>query len=602
MTVGHENRLTHCELADQLSHTENEDELLRAVLDQVRDNSSVDWVTVYLVDEKNKTILLNPRYALIRDGRLKRGHGMDGLEEREVRWKNSVVGSVARSKEGLLLGETEIASQAKDLTFDFGLAEAVLVLPLIANRQTVGVLAAGQRRGELNSEDVVLLRLVTVAAAAHWSRQEATRQQGARSKALQKLGQGLADSSKLLHDFRQSYRQNDFLTSLCRVALSLIRAEGCLALTYDSSTDGLWPEGCYRWDRSGEHAIQASDHRFVALIRYLRGRTKSFVEPDLSAERAGPFGKLELTDPFLCAAVTPISLFSGRQSFLVLLSWSRNGFGSVDLSILGLVQQLLEVLALAHDTQATIDYLQRTAVMAHQIAGTTHELRNYVTYTLNDLDHIETTLTTLATHAASPELAEQLGQLAVDAADAAAECRKARHRVEILRHFRLKGQVRLSVQEFALNELLEDVRRTNQDLADSKDIRIETEYDLAMPRLQSDPILIRECVGNLLLNSIYFTNPKGRIVIGSRYQRQVPLPVRVSVYDEGGGIHTSELQKIFEPFYSTKTSPGADDHSGTGLGLFLTRNNVELLGGKIEVESVVPRSTRFTIQLPLKYS
>jgi len=602
MTLVQQSLLNHCDLADQLRNVESEDELLSAVLRLVVQLTSVDWAGIYLIDERIKSIVLNPRYSWIKERTAKGSSGGRGLEIREVGWKNGVVGRVARNKQGWILGD-EKGALPPDLLFDFGVANGAIALPLIAEGRTVAVLAAGKLREGMAPEDVTCLRLLSGVAAAHWIRQVAARERGASGKALQRLIQGIGETGRLLRSFRETYRLGDFLPSLSRVPLALIKAEGCLILTYNASTDGLWPEGCYCWDRGGEHSVQASDHVYVDLIRHLRGRRRIFVEADLSEERAGPFGKLDLTDPFLSALVVPTELFSGRESYLLLLSWSRNGFGTLEQSIATLLQQLLEVLAVAHDTQATVDYIQRTAVMAHQIAGTTHELRNFVTYATNDIDHIQQILMELASQPPPDDWAQRLLNLAMEAADARVSCDKARHRVEILRHFRQKGQVQLSVKAFDLNALLDEVRKINQDHAQSKDIQIEADYDATEPEIESDPILISECVGNLLLNAVYFTGRKRRIVLGSRYYRDDALPIWIWVYDEGGGIHTSEVQKIFEPFYSTKkASDSPDDHSGSGLGLFLTRNNLTLLGGKITVESVVPNWTRFTIKLPLKYS
>jgi signal transduction histidine kinase len=67
----------------------------------------------------------------------------------------------------------------------------------------------------------------------------------------------------------------------------------------------------------------------------------------------------------------------------------------------------------------------------------------------------------------------------------------------------------------------------------------------------------------------------------------------IMISDSGKGIPKENMNKIFEPFFSTK-SPG----QGTGLGLFITRGIVEKLGGTIKVESTIGRGARFCIRLP----
>jgi signal transduction histidine kinase len=67
------------------------------------------------------------------------------------------------------------------------------------------------------------------------------------------------------------------------------------------------------------------------------------------------------------------------------------------------------------------------------------------------------------------------------------------------------------------------------------------------------------------------------------------------VADTGCGISESDLKRIFEPFFSTKTGKG-----GTGLGLSITYGLIQELGGTVSVQSEVGKGTEFTIRLPVK--
>ncbi len=69
--------------------------------------------------------------------------------------------------------------------------------------------------------------------------------------------------------------------------------------------------------------------------------------------------------------------------------------------------------------------------------------------------------------------------------------------------------------------------------------------------------------------------------------------VRIEIADTGDGIPAERLDRIFEPFYTTKRSG-----EGTGLGLYIVRKMVELMRGRIEVRSVVGEGTTFSIMLP----
>lgn len=76
--------------------------------------------------------------------------------------------------------------------------------------------------------------------------------------------------------------------------------------------------------------------------------------------------------------------------------------------------------------------------------------------------------------------------------------------------------------------------------------------------------------------------------------------VQITVADSGCGIETALIDKIFEPFFSTKTDADKPDQKGTGLGLSVSKNIIEAQGGTIEVCSQPSEGTTFIIKLPTK--
>ncbi|EPR66042.1 sensor histidine kinase [Cyclobacterium qasimii] len=99
---------------------------------------------------------------------------------------------------------------------------------------------------------------------------------------------------------------------------------------------------------------------------------------------------------------------------------------------------------------------------------------------------------------------------------------------------------------------------------------------------------------NLISNAIKFTNPGGTVKIKSSPNNKM---VKVFVQDNGVGIPKENLSKIFkiEEKISTK---GTNDENGTGLGLALCKEFIELNGGKIYVENNTTIGTVFTVELP----
>jgi signal transduction histidine kinase len=96
------------------------------------------------------------------------------------------------------------------------------------------------------------------------------------------------------------------------------------------------------------------------------------------------------------------------------------------------------------------------------------------------------------------------------------------------------------------------------------------------------------CLINLILNSAQAIEESGSIGVDFRGNGEIAF---ISVTDNGKGLETEEIQRIFEPYYSTKKL-------GIGIGLSITKRLVEEHGGAIAVESSVNGKTVITIQVP----
>ncbi|MEK7448950.1 MAG: ATP-binding protein [Planctomycetota bacterium] len=140
-----------------------------------------------------------------------------------------------------------------------------------------------------------------------------------------------------------------------------------------------------------------------------------------------------------------------------------------------------------------------------------------------------------------------------------------------------------------INESLELIKH---DL-DGDGIEVVKKMDEA-PRMMSDPNLLQQVFLNLFLNARQAILPnKGKITVEVKNKWDF---AEISVSDSGRGIKPEDLKKIFEPFFSTKS--GADKSGGMGLGLYVTREIIQTLRGKIEVRSSLIQGTTFTIVLP----
>ncbi|MGH2568313.1 MAG: two-component regulator propeller domain-containing protein, partial [Bacteroidota bacterium] len=167
------------------------------------------------------------------------------------------------------------------------------------------------------------------------------------------------------------------------------------------------------------------------------------------------------------------------------------------------------------------------------------------------------------------------------------------------------GQMKLHAMEVDIAEIVREIAVSFESLAKHKGVefRIECPHESVVGRLDRDAV--EKILTNLLSNAFKFTAEGGDVGITLTPSFGHPSPnfgegmgVKVSVTDTGIGITADQLEKIFDRFYQVDASQ-TREQEGTGIGLALTKELVELLHGKITVESEVGKGTTFTVRLPL---
>ncbi len=118
------------------------------------------------------------------------------------------------------------------------------------------------------------------------------------------------------------------------------------------------------------------------------------------------------------------------------------------------------------------------------------------------------------------------------------------------------------------------------------------ELDDHLPEIIADPQQLQQVFFNILLNSVDAISEGGKITVTTRYDEKMKA-VAIDLCDTGKGIPPALMDKIFQPFFTTKGK-------GTGLGLAISKRIVEEHGGSIEVANQVSGGAVFTITLPLK--
>lgn len=148
---------------------------------------------------------------------------------------------------------------------------------------------------------------------------------------------------------------------------------------------------------------------------------------------------------------------------------------------------------------------------------------------------------------------------------------------------------RYHLQQVSLPKVIDSLLELFQSRAKLHGIKIEREYRTTPPQILADLTEVEQIFSNLIANSIEEMTDGGVLTI---ILEQKDDNVHIDVTDTGKGIPHEDLQRIFDPFYTTKSS-------GTGLGLSVVLRIIRTYNGKIEVKSEAGKGTTFSVSLPL---
>jgi two-component system sensor histidine kinase/response regulator len=161
------------------------------------------------------------------------------------------------------------------------------------------------------------------------------------------------------------------------------------------------------------------------------------------------------------------------------------------------------------------------------------------------------------------------------------------------------GRTVLEVREFSLTTLSRqsiDAFRTDA-ARNGIDISLDIKLSQGQDEFVADPKRIRQILANLLSNAVKFTPAEGKITLRVRREQNVAV---FQIEDTGIGIPTAAQPLLFEKFQQLGSNVRQREYEGTGLGLALTKQLVELHGGTIKVISEEGVGSVFTVRLPLQ--
>ncbi len=165
------------------------------------------------------------------------------------------------------------------------------------------------------------------------------------------------------------------------------------------------------------------------------------------------------------------------------------------------------------------------------------------------------------------------------------------------------GRIRLALSPCDVNDVVKQAVTSVTPQAQKKRLHLEARYAPGMGRASIDREKVRQCLVNLLANSLKFTPDGGRVRVTVLPDSPPGLhpPGRMAfaimVEDTGIGIPKEQFDRIFETFYQVDQS-STRQHGGAGLGLSIVKSFVEAHSGRIHVESEVGRYSRFIVAIP----
>jgi signal transduction histidine kinase len=229
-----------------------------------------------------------------------------------------------------------------------------------------------------------------------------------------------------------------------------------------------------------------------------------------------------------------------------------------------------------------IEYTNKMASIGRMAAGVAHEINN----PLAIIGENAGLLRDLAALGDKPPESERLIKITETIAKSVDRCSAITHRL-----LGFAKRMDPLTEQIRIRELLEEVVSFQGKEPEYRNITITLSVPEDLPTLVSDRGQLQQVFLNILSNAIAAVDDGGRIDIS--VELESPNRLAVTITDNGPGIPEAHLNRIFEPFFSTKAE------YGTGLGLSITFGIVEKLGGRIDVRSRVGEGASFTVHLPV---
>jgi signal transduction histidine kinase len=156
------------------------------------------------------------------------------------------------------------------------------------------------------------------------------------------------------------------------------------------------------------------------------------------------------------------------------------------------------------------------------------------------------------------------------------------------------GKIRAEMFQIQMGELLDDLK-SNYDIPLDKKLTFKWDYPSEPRVIKTDGDKLKHILQNLINNAVKFTD-EGSITFTARYFPETKV-AEFKVADTGIGIEQEMLPSIFHRFHQLDSSD-TRNHGGLGLGLYIVKNYIEVLGGQIQVNSELGKGSIFAVTIP----
>jgi signal transduction histidine kinase len=180
------------------------------------------------------------------------------------------------------------------------------------------------------------------------------------------------------------------------------------------------------------------------------------------------------------------------------------------------------------------------------------------------------------------------------------EGRRLAGMIEQILHFAAgqAGRATYDLQSVQVSEAIADALANVSALPAAEGFTMERDIDPDLPPVRADFAALTRCLQNLILNAVKYGGESRWVRVRAEKSAADGAPgIRISVEDRGMGIDPADRPHIFEPFYRGKTAQAAQIH-GAGLGLSLSLDIAQAMGGRLTVASEPGRGSTFVLDLP----